>query len=873
MALETIGDYEVVDKLGQGGMGAVYRARQLSLGRLVALKVLPNQFGDDAEFIGRFQREAKVAATLNHANLVRVYAAGQADGCHYIAMELIEGENLHQRMKRERLAIPEALRICADVARGLQYGWDRAQLVHRDIKPSNVYLSRSGEVKVGDLGLAKSLTGNTTGLTQSGTMMGTPHYMSPEQIRGDKALDFRADVYSLGCTLYELLTGHPPYPGSDPISIARAHLDAPLPAIIKALPGCPMPLVRLVGRMLRKTPRERHGTYEDLIAEMDWVREQIEGGAALTATAPRAAAPTTSAPTPRTPATAATAKAKPNTMLYAGIAGAVLVVAALAWWLVPAKPKKTTGVAATTKATAPSPPATSASTPATTSADGWQPLLSEREWKAENKDREFVDGLLHLKPSTISVPQPSMDAAIRARIHIRDDTRTAQLHLRSITGEGNCTLFLNSERTGGELMRSGPPGTAAHGKRFTFSKPLATGDIIQLELRAHGEKLTALVGGELVAELKDHRMTGPGQWGFHGRGAWFESVEVQSLPASHSTSEGWRDAIPELPLGPRIQRTPEGLSFSGPTSTTLPEGKGPRRNGAVRMRGTFGGWRTNLIARSSAQGIYSLCVSSNGSKINLDHWDAIARQATTLRMFDLKEPLKAGQDYELELRVVGDQLTAKFDDEMLATITSAHLAEGQLGVGANDIETLPGPTLIKSVEILDLDAPADEGPWTDMLAPVLAQGQLQDWWKQVGTGLQVSRVQGVILDRTWRENVTIRAIARSEGETAAVWIWLRESDPGRYGAKLENRGRGRIYLLEKGKPDIELAAFDMPAGFSLAENHTIEFRAQGDRLSMAVDGREMAAVNDRTHKSGIFEIMGTPGTIFEKVEVRELPPP
>jgi|GEM_PF-1012826 len=328
---ETIGDFEVIDKLGQGGMGAVYRARQKSFDRLVALKILPAQFEEDEEYVARFQREAAVAASLHHANLVRVYSSGQADGCHFIAMELVEGENLRQRLKRGGMTPVEALRICADVARGLQCGWDKAQLVHRDIKPSNIYLSAEGEVKLGDLGLAKSLLGNTTGLTQTGAAMGTPHYMSPEQARGEKTLDFRADIYSLGCTLFELLTGQPPYSGSDGLTIINQHLNAPLPAILKIMPGCPLPLVRLIGKMLKKHRNERHPSYTDLIAELEWVSEQLQQGEALSQ-GPRYSAiaqtmPPKAAPSSPSAVSAAPPSARKSPVaLYAGIGVAALAI-------------------------------------------------------------------------------------------------------------------------------------------------------------------------------------------------------------------------------------------------------------------------------------------------------------------------------------------------------------------------------------------------------------------------------------------------------------------------------------------------------------------------------------------------------------------
>lgn len=346
---EVIGGFEVLGKLGAGGMGTVYRARQVSLGRLVALKILPPQFIEDAVSVARFQREARVAAGLRHANLVQVYAAGEAEGCHYIAMELIDGEDLGKRLKRTgALRAPKALRICVDVARALQHAWQSAHLIHRDIKPGNIFLAANGGVKLGDLGLAKSMLGNTSGLTHTGTMMGTPHYISPEQARGDKEVDFRTDIYSLGCTLFQMLTGQVPYGGRDAITIIRQHLDAPLPAILKVWPQCPIALARLVGRMLKKSRHERHASYEELIGQIESVWAQID---------PVGFDPDAFAPPVGTTrravqgedeeiggggergALSLPAAARSKVLIYGGITAAVVVLGVVAWlaWPEPVK--------------------------------------------------------------------------------------------------------------------------------------------------------------------------------------------------------------------------------------------------------------------------------------------------------------------------------------------------------------------------------------------------------------------------------------------------------------------------------------------------------------------------------------------------------
>jgi len=361
--LDVIGDFEITGRLGQGGMGTVYRARQISLDREVALKILPQHFEADPDYVSRFQREARVAASLSHANLVKVYASGEADGSHYIAMELIEGETLAHWVKRGALPPLDALRISLDVAQALECGWRTAQLIHRDIKPGNIFLSVHGEVKLGDLGLAKIVGGeSSTGLTQAGKAVGTPHYISPEQARGDHDLDFRTDIYSLGCTLYQMLTGQTPYSGGDPMVVMNQHINAPPPAILKVMPQCPLPLGRLVSKMIKKQKRERYASYEELIAAIEGVRVQLDPAlgapsvpesleaASAYSTPPGGQGGTTglSHPHQATPVDAEGRRGapppawkKPRFLLYGGIAAGVAALGTVAFLLWP-KPEKLT---------------------------------------------------------------------------------------------------------------------------------------------------------------------------------------------------------------------------------------------------------------------------------------------------------------------------------------------------------------------------------------------------------------------------------------------------------------------------------------------------------------------------------------------------
>ena len=295
---QTFAGFEVVAKLGQGGMGAVYKARQPLLDRFVALKVMSQQLSGDPAYVARFIREAASAAKLSHPNMVQVYSAGEQGGVYYIVMEFVEGESLHDRLLHAGHLDPiQAIAITLYVAQALQVAWNKAHLIHRDIKPDNIFLSKDGEVKVGDLGLAKSVTEGATEMTQSGVMMGSPHYMSPEQARASKETDFRTDIYSLGCTLYQLLTGTTPYQADDVVGLILKHVTEPTPDLQAILPSCPPALVALVGKMMAKDRNQRHASYEELVAEL-WQVSDVVQQALSAATAVITPIPVETAATP-----------------------------------------------------------------------------------------------------------------------------------------------------------------------------------------------------------------------------------------------------------------------------------------------------------------------------------------------------------------------------------------------------------------------------------------------------------------------------------------------------------------------------------------------------------------------------------------------
>ncbi|MDX2176965.1 MAG: serine/threonine-protein kinase [Candidatus Sumerlaeia bacterium] len=283
---ETISGYRITKKLGAGGMGAVFLARQLSLDRDVAIKVLPSQMAENPELMARFTREALSAAQLAHHNIIQVFDVGCDGGVHFIAMEFVRGKSLRDLIKNDgKLNFDDAAAYVLQAARGLLFAHQRG-IIHRDIKPDNLMLSDLGIVKVADMGLAK-MTGQAEGggprfsfedrrlmeaagdLTMADVAMGTPAYMPPEQARDASTADHRADQYSLGCTLYYLCAGKTPYEGKTAFELITKHLKEPLRPLETLVNGVPPALSAIISRMLQKNPEDRYASLDEVIRALE----------------------------------------------------------------------------------------------------------------------------------------------------------------------------------------------------------------------------------------------------------------------------------------------------------------------------------------------------------------------------------------------------------------------------------------------------------------------------------------------------------------------------------------------------------------------------------------------------------------------------
>jgi serine/threonine-protein kinase len=262
---KTIGNYKIISKLGSGGMAVVYKAHELSLNRIVALKVLSSHLSENNEFIKRFEREARAAAKLNHPNIIQIYAIGEEEGIHFFSMEYVKGKTLAEIIEEEKkLTYDKAIPIIIQTAEALSEAHKHG-IVHRDMKPSNIMVNNNGTVKVTDFGIA--YVSQETKLTKSGSIIGTPEYLSPEQCEA-KTIDNRSDIYSLGVTFYELLSGKTPYKADTPVSMLLEIVKGNFPPLNEVNPDIPEFIQKIVEKMMQTKPEDRFNNANELIESL-----------------------------------------------------------------------------------------------------------------------------------------------------------------------------------------------------------------------------------------------------------------------------------------------------------------------------------------------------------------------------------------------------------------------------------------------------------------------------------------------------------------------------------------------------------------------------------------------------------------------------
>jgi eukaryotic-like serine/threonine-protein kinase len=268
---QQIPGFQILEKLGAGAMATVYKAKQLSLDRAVAIKVLPPRLSENPEFVERFYKEGKAAAKLNHPNIVQAIDVGEAAGRHYFVMEYVDGHTLYDEMAKGKVfSESEALDIIMQIGRALDHSHERG-FVHRDVKPKNIMITRERVAKLADMGLAREVSDKEAAIAEAGRAFGTPYYISPEQVKGEVNIDFRADIYSLGATFYHIVTGRYPFEGQTPTAVMHKHLKAPLIPPDHINTRLSAGIGEIIEVMMAKKPEDRYASTKDLLMDLEAV--------------------------------------------------------------------------------------------------------------------------------------------------------------------------------------------------------------------------------------------------------------------------------------------------------------------------------------------------------------------------------------------------------------------------------------------------------------------------------------------------------------------------------------------------------------------------------------------------------------------------
>jgi len=263
--------YKLLGRLGAGAMATVYKAKQVSLNRIVAVKILPKKFSQNPEFVKRFYAEGRAAAKLNHPNIVAALDVGRHGDAHYFIMEYVEGHTVHEHLVKEGPYSEDgALSIAIQVAKALNHA-HKAGLIHRDVKPKNILITKDGVAKLADMGLARAVSDREAAEAEAGKAFGTPYYIAPEQIRGRVNIDLRADIYNFGCTLFHMVTGRVPFEGPDVSAILLKHLDEPVVPPDHINPQLTTGISEIIELCMAKKARKRYATTDDLIEDLQAV--------------------------------------------------------------------------------------------------------------------------------------------------------------------------------------------------------------------------------------------------------------------------------------------------------------------------------------------------------------------------------------------------------------------------------------------------------------------------------------------------------------------------------------------------------------------------------------------------------------------------
>ncbi|MEQ1859259.1 MAG: serine/threonine-protein kinase, partial [Chthoniobacteraceae bacterium] len=870
--------YEVLGLLGRGGMGAVYKARQIELDRLIAIKLLPLEISVDADFADRFRREARAMAKLSHPNIITVHDFGTTTEGHlFFAMEFVDGANLHAIIHSGSGAPPlagersgeaplppagltpaQALAITIQVCEALAYAHEQG-VVHRDIKPANVMVDQRGRAKVADFGLARLTdpAAEQFGHTMTGTVMGTPDYMAPEQMKGMN-VDHRADIYSLGVMLYEMLCKDIPRGFFDPPSV-RVGVDARLDDVVK--------------RAMQQQPDRRYQQTTEMQTDVDRIRTT------LVVPAPAQREPQGGA----LPLPAPARKSKP--VLTLTLAAVAVIVGAIAFII--AKPgRHSAKVAATTPARE-----LPTATPAATPDEKWVDGLAE--WWAKSPDAS--KGLLVKEARGSRIADGSRgiflgagrDIAVRATA-LGVKGASFWLGLRN-NGDTNylAALVAPGQRT---KLYSEVSGKVTVLQEVPLPADFATTDRHTLELRAQGDLITVLRDGQQVAQVRDSSVTQNGRIYIAGaKGTLIEKFEYCELtaqppsptPTASATASTvkWHDMLAEwrerghfvAPFwkddGSRVEALlTMGGGIPAPARVVAPD-QALRITCTAPTKGAL-----KVMLRASPNAVYEFVISPSGEC----YLDANVAGGGRLRQW----PAPAGFDpkvpHNWEFRAVGETLSAHVEGKLIGSAT-----DGRIKEGVPKLFGIDQGTVITAVEYASLGSIS--ATWRDWIAEKRAEQKLAGFgFEDDGTFVRspnstaagwkpISR-DGAIR-ATWKLSSEVPLIGQTEPS-----ISLRKGSPDTgtsvsYTATIgAEAARLDLHTWEAGrKADRRgLGRWPLPSGYDRTQEHTFEIRAVGDLLTISLNGQPLGTVRDSSAQEGGFGFTPAKGASIRKVEYLSL---
>jgi predicted Ser/Thr protein kinase len=884
------GNYSVESFLGQGGMGAVYKGVQIRLKRPVAIKIMRRDVGRDHDFEQRFEREAQAMAKLNHPNIVSVIDFGEAGPDYlYIVMELIDGADMMDVIRGGQMTQEMALSLLPQICDALQFAHDHG-IVHRDIKPSNIMLTRDGRIKMADFGLAKHFDAESSFRTQTGTGMGTPDYAAPEQFDPSAQIDHRADIYALGVMIYQMITGQLPR-GVWKAPSQRAAVEPEWDGI--------------VSRAMQSDPSDRYQQASEVKTDVS----------SISLADSRARQSVEEVPEAAQPHALASAATKSRAPLLFGIMGLAALIAIGAFFALRdtgdgravGPPAAASGSASSNPQKAPATPnaalagesALPKAAPHTTIAapllpeSGWKPLFTEKEWQSTQGGREFRDGLLHLSSGQhFSKPQPSPNGAVRVSIHFREDTAVPTIFMRQIKGVGACKLTAKLGSPDIALQVSLPDGSQPASVvlgTHTLPKPIQAGDKVQFELRVVGNDFTALVDGKVVIEGRDAHLKGAGEWGIRADDAWFESVEVQPLPAAATPAPIAASALPESGWKPLLSeeewRTSnedhefvEGL-LHVKRLKFLPKAQQPSADGAIRAKVLIRKGAKDVcvfVRKTPATSGYKLMLRPQTGTVYLSRDEGGVSQSLGMQKF-APDSRQANDGVLLELRAQGNHLTALVDSVVLIEAEDNTLKDpGQWGITATD-------AWFESVEVQPLPAAA-------MPAPIAAPALPESGWKPLFTDAEWKAKPGfkngqlnlshafATKPQTWRDGA-IRARIEYRDDTKSPSLVARQKLKvgGFYyrfgiGSTGNHLYLAHMQLLPQAEAEDQdiLSRHFLPAPLKPGDKVLLELRVQGTRLTGLLNGKAVIEAQDtRLQAAGEWGITAMEGW-FESVEVQPL---